>query len=35
MKITRLNKIEKVKANMKGAENVYKQVPIGAIGPFP
>jgi len=28
MKVTRLDKIEKIKANMEGAKNVYKQIPI-------
>jgi quercetin dioxygenase-like cupin family protein len=28
MKITSLDKVEKMKAQMEGAENVYKQVPL-------
>ena len=28
MNIRSLNKVEKIKANMEGADNVYKQVPI-------
>lgn len=28
MKITRLDKVEKIKANMEGAKDAYKQVPF-------